>query len=311
MALSITARRGAYAHSDYAATLAEFGTPRQLSASGGSVLERRIGDDRQARDAMGCYPIFSCTEWNALPDDLEVLQRDLVSLVLVSDPMAPVAPEWLSRCFVDLVRPFKDHFVADLSRTPEHFVDAHHRRNARSALRTVEVETNERPYAWAGEWTRLYEELIRHHAITGMRTFSERALSAQLYLPGAVALRALYKGATVAMLVWYVDDEVAYYHLGASSPQGYALKASFGLFWESLRYLAARGVAWVDFGGAAGATFRADDGLARFKRGWSTDTRTAYLCGRVFDAVAYDNLADARGIRARDYFPAYRTGEFV
>jgi Acetyltransferase (GNAT) domain len=300
-----------YAHADYASALADFGSPRWLSACGGWVLERPIRADSAAHDAMGCYPLFCCADWNGLPDDLERLERDLVSLVLVTDPMADLPPAWLARCFGDLARPFKEHYVADLSQAAEQFVDAHHRRNARQALGNVNIEVTESPYLWAAEWTSLYQQLIAHHSITGLPAFSTTSLTAQLKVPGAIAVRARHGDATVAMLVWYVDDDVAYYHLGASSPEGYARKASFGLFWESLAYFADRGIAWLELGSGAGTVASNDDGLSRFKRGWSTGTRTAYLCGRIFDPGAYAALTADSGVESGKYFPAYRTGEFT
>ena len=52
------------------------------------------------------------------------------------------------------------------------------------------------------------------------------------------------------------------------------------------------------------------DGLSQFKRGWSTGTRTAYFCGRIFDHKSYAEIVKAKGIAATTYFPAYRKGEF-
>ena len=51
------------------------------------------------------------------------------------------------------------------------------------------------------------------------------------------------------------------------------------------------------------------DGLSRFKRGWSTGTRTAYFCGRIFDHARYSEIMSVEGGGTTDYFPAYRKGE--
>ena len=51
-------------------------------------------------------------------------------------------------------------------------------------------------------------------------------------------------------------------------------------------------------------------GLREFKRGWSTGTRPAYLCGRILQPQRYAELAEERGPGERSYFPAYRAGEF-
>ena len=103
-----------YGHPSYAASLAEFGTPRRLRRSGGWVLERRIAGT-EARDAMGCYPLFVCQDWRALEADLDELDG-LVSLALVSDPFGDYDEDVLRRCFRDVLVPFKPHFVTDVSR---------------------------------------------------------------------------------------------------------------------------------------------------------------------------------------------------
>ena len=54
----------------------------------------------------------------------------------------------------------------------------------------------------------------------------------------------------------------------------------------------------------------AGNGLAMFKRGWASETRRTYFCGRIFDRAAYETLAKARGLLGVEYFPVYRCGEF-
>ena len=57
-----------YMHPGHAASLAEFGTPRELPRSGGWLLERAI-PGAAARDAMGAYPLFACRDWTSLRAD--------------------------------------------------------------------------------------------------------------------------------------------------------------------------------------------------------------------------------------------------
>jgi hypothetical protein len=112
------------------------------------------------------------------------------------------------------------------------------------------------------------------------------------------------------MLLWYVQDEVGYYHLGAYNEKGYALKVSFGLFWQAIHYFASKGLRWLNLGAGVGATTMIDGGLSRFKRGWATGKRTAYFCGRIFDNATYCEITRTAGCKGTDYFPAYRQGEF-
>jgi hypothetical protein len=133
----------------------------------------------------------------------------------------------------------------------------------------------------------------------------------QLTTPGIVAFRAIWNHQTVGMLLWYVQGNTGYYHLGAYNPQGYQLNASFALFWKAIEYFSARELDWLSLGAGAGARGDANDGLTRFKRGWSTGTRTALFCGRIFDRKKYDEILSLRGTTDTGYFPAYRAGEFV
>ena len=297
-----------YAHPDYAASLSEFGTPRLLPRSGGWILERRI-PGYQERDAIGCYPLFVCPRWSQLHADLDNIRGDLVSLALVTDPFGGYDLEYLRDCFPNRVIPFKEHFVVDLSRPSNATVHKHHQRNARKALQVVDVELCSNPGSFLDEWNELYANVISRHDVSGMVAFSRGSFARQLAVNGLVMFRATHKGKDVGMLLWYVRDRIGYYHLGAYNEDGYRLRASFALFWYALEYFSSQGLGWLNLGAGAGLKSNGD-GLTRFKSGWATGTRTAYLCGRIFDRERYDAILADRKIHVSDYFPAYRKGEF-
>jgi hypothetical protein len=297
----------AYSHPSYAESLREFGTPRLLTESGGMILERQI-PHTEYQDAMGCYPLFCCQNWDRVSADLEQLRNRLVAVSLVADPFGEYAVERLCQCF-DVVREFKQHFIVDLGHRLSQSISAHHRRNVRTALRSVDVERCDPPSEYLTEWIGLYQGLVARHAIRGIPVFSSNVFAEQLRVPGIVLFRALHSGMTVGMTVWFVQEGVAYYHLGASSNRGYQLRASFALFWKALEWFAGSGVALVDLGGVPGLN-ASDDGLFRFKRGWSTVTRPTYFCGRVLDMELYALLVGSRRGAETTYFPAYRDGEF-
>ncbi len=299
-----------YLHARYAESLAEFGTPLELPRSGGWVLRREIPGCGEF-DAMGCYPLFACADWAGLADDLRELDGKLVSLALVTDPFADCGEDELRRCFPDVVFPYKDHFIADLSRPPEKIVSSHHRRNARKALASLEIRRCEDPAEALDRWVALYDVLIERHKIEGMRAFSRDSFAVQLAVAGMTAFEAVHDGQTVGMLLWYVQGDVAYYHLGAHDDVGYRLGSSFGLFWRAIEYFAAQPVRWLSLGAGAGAK-DGDSGLTRFKRGWSTGTRPTYFCGRILHGDLYRRITRQRGTpHTTDYFPAYRAGEFA
>lgn len=296
-------------HGSYAESLFEFGSPLQLWRCQGWLLRRKIPDS-EYHDAMGCYPIFSCVEWSRLREDLEDLCSELVSAVLVTDPFGTYDVADLKESFKDIMIPFKQHFITDLSRPRKTFVSAHHQRNARRALRNLNIEKCSKPAALLDDWTRLYRILVKKHGIKGLAAFSCQSFAKQLMVPGIIAFRAERNAATEGMLLWYVQGDVAYYHLGAYSERGYELGASFALFSYAIDYFVRQGLRWLNLGGGAGVDIGVNSGLSRFKQGWSTGTRTAYFCGRIFDKAKYNEIVEARSARPTNYFPAYRFGEF-
>lgn len=297
-----------YSSEAYARSCAPLAEPQALPRSGGWLLRRAVpGSNRH--DAMGCYPLFACRDWHALPDDLRELPAELLSVALVADPFGNHTPELLATCFPDQLAPLKEHFVTDLREDPASFVSKHHQRYARKALRTLEITRCSDPPEQLDAWCALYGQLTERHGIADLRAFSRAQFDAQLRVPGLHAFQAKQGEQALAMALWMVTGEVAYYHLGASSSQGYEQQASFGLFWVALEYFRAAGLRWAALGGGAGVTAQ-NDGLTRFKAGWATGLRCAYFCGRVINRAGYQALAAGREHGPPGYFPAYRAGEF-
>lgn len=296
-----------YLHHDYACSLQEFGTPRELPLCGGWVLERPI-PGFPYRDAMGCYPLFNCQDWSQLHSDLRSLEDELVSLSLVADPFGHYDEDLLRRCF-DVVIPFKEHYVIDLHRPLNEIIGSRHRKNARRALKKLRIHVIEEPADFIEEWMPLYSNLIKKHNISGISTFSRTAFAKQLSIPGTVVLSAEYQDVTVAADIYFVQRDVVYAHLGAASQTGYDQGAMHALDFYSIEYFTEK-AHWLHLGGGAGVTCGGTDGLSLYKSGWSTETLTAYFCGRIFNQARYEKIVKASGITVTDYFPAYRKGEF-
>lgn len=296
-----------FAHPEYADSFAEFGTPRELPCCGGWIIERPIFGSPH-RDAMGCYPLFMCRDWSRLPADLETVKNGLVALSMVTDPFGNYDVELLRACF-DVVIPFKEHFVADLGKPVNKVVSAHHRYYARKALRDINIDICCEPVRFVDEWTDLYGTLARRFNVGGIRAFSKIAFAKQLNVPGAVMFRALHQGVAVAAHLVYVQDQACYGHLAAINSVGQDLMASYALYWAEIEYFIGK-APWFDWGAGAGVRNDGNDGLAQFKRGWSSDARTSYFCGRIFNRELYEDIAGAAGVTSTDYFPAYRQGEF-
>ncbi len=300
-----------YMHPQYAESLAEFGTPRELPHCEGWILQRQIPGFPDY-DGMGCYPLFACQKWSQLNADLKEIDNDLVSLSLVADPIGAYDHlGYLRRCF-DVMVPFKEHFIVDLHKPIDLAVSKHHRRYAKNSLQKVSVLKVEDPTQLIDEWIDLYSTLIERHNLRGIKAFSRTAFTKQLSIPGTVVFRATNQGTTVGADWYYVQKEAVYGHLAALSADGYRLRASYALLWRAIEHFSANeNVRWLNLGGGAGVGSTANDGLSIFKRGWSTETRTAYFCGQIFDRERYQSILRKKDIPATIYFPAYRKGEFA
>ncbi|MFK8049351.1 MAG: GNAT family N-acetyltransferase [Halioglobus sp.] len=292
-----------YACSAYAESWGEFGIPRHFAKSNGWVLERSIPDST-ARDAMGCYPIFSCGDWSKLHSDIEDLGDELVSLSMIADPFGDYDIAHLRECFPDLLVPYKQHYVIDMHRPIDEIVSRHHRRAAGKAQKKIQSEVCPDPASFLDEWIELHENLVAKHDITGMRAFSRSSFKKQLNTPGLVLLKAKCEKETVGAQLWFQHENVAFGHVLAFSELGYKLGATYALYWFALNYFSDK-VKWCDIGGVAGHKESARDGLGQFKDGWSTGRKTAYLCGRILNRSRYQEL-EKRVNASTDFFPAYR-----
>jgi hypothetical protein len=297
-----------YQHPAYAESLSEFGKPVELPKCEGLFLQRSI-PDFHLFDGMGCYPIFSCMDWEKLPLDMQDLKDNLVTLSLVADPFGNHTPQYLNEIF-DKVIPFKEHLLIDLKQEMVSFIHSHHRRNVKKALTQISVELSSNPEELSGEWIILYKNLIERHNIKGIPAFSEWSLSKQLQVPGITLFRAVYQKETVGIIIWYSQDDKAFYHLGAYNDTGYKLRASFALFWKSIEHFQTQDFRWLSLGAGAGVKNSTSNGLAKFKQGWATESRTVYFCGKVFNQTKYDEILKVKNVSEKVYFPAYRVGEF-
>ena len=291
----------------YIDTLAEYGRALELPSSQGWLLGRRIpGHDDE--DACGAYPLFSCRYWDRLADDLAALEGRLTSCVLVTDPFGDYTQEDLRAAFPDMVRPFKSHYIIDFSTPLEKTVRSRHRTYSRKAMRDYTVALCDEPLRLLERWNRLYGILIERHQVTGMATFSPASFRQQFQLPGLRVFYAEREGVIEGIQLWLCRDDVAYYHLGAYSEAGYTSRVSYALTWSALQWFEAAGTRRADLGGGAGVNDR-EDGLTRFKRGWSNTSQVVYLCGRILDKRRYVALVDGAIIPDTGFFPRYRSVE--
>jgi hypothetical protein len=259
---------------------------------------------------MGCYPLFACRDWSRLGSDVEGLGERLVSLTMVTDPFGEYDEALLRRSFPDLAVPFKQHCVIDLHKPVSDVVSRGHRKEARRALRAVRVHVHPSPAEFLDTWMDLHRHLVARHRIRGIPAFSRAAFAKQLATPGIVVLWAALGDEPVAATLYLLHDGVAYGHVLGCTDAGYKHNALYALIWSGIETL--RGSAqWIDLMGVPGADDAGGQGIRHFKQGWTPETRTAWLCGRILNARRYDELVRVTETARARYFPAYRDGEMT
>jgi len=280
----------------------DFGTPVRLPASGLQLLRRPLGPD--SWDYIGPYPYAMCTDWSALDQDLSTLAiPGAVSLTFVADPFATGTVQKATRGW-DLCRPFKTHYVADLTADWRRSRPKEMRRIARRALETHEMEIVADPAALAGTLWELYQTTVARHRVRGLQALSPATVAKQLAVPGGLLMTARDGAGLAGAMLSFCHGATANLHLMFLDPRAHRQNTSYALIHATLEALEARGLTHANLGGAAGHDDAARDGLARFKAGWTTQTRSALICGKVLDAARYDTLAGDAG--PGGFFPAYR-----
>lgn len=296
-----------YLHPLYAESFAEIGTPVYLPRSGGWLVRRAI-PGTPYDDAMGTYPMFFCENWAALIEDIEALKDVLVSLLLVISPLSNF-PTADFQDYFEICKPYKDHFILDLSSPLRGSISDNKRKLARRALHRLEVHLDTAPSKYLDEWDQLYACLIRRHNIQGLRAFSRQSFAHQLAIPNTHYFRVLQQGRCVGGNLYYVQGDTAYAHLSAFTDEGYAAGAPYAVKWAAIRYFS-RFLKWVNFGGGTAGSKDPRNGLELFKQGWSNITKQAYLCGKILNPGVYAELREKSGSQDSAWFPAYRAGEF-
>jgi hypothetical protein len=297
--MSISHAYHPYRDASYAEAFAEFGDPLQVVPWGTFVLRRAIGEGASA-DACGLYPLLALMPDADISAGRRVLEAaGLVTFVGVTDPFAAPQPAVLAREF-DICYPFKQHAIIDRQIGKPDF-SRHHRQKIRRALRSCLVERlSLRDHV--DRWMELYDELAERQGISGIQRFSRRYFERLAEMPCLGCFAARQDGVIVAMTLWLRSDQVAYFHLGASSALGYDVSASYALIAAAIEEYGDCDI--LNLGGVAGLADD-NDGLSRFKRGFANSSAYAHLCGMILNRQAYDIMA--AGYNEGQYFPIYRS----
>lgn len=292
-----------YLGEGYARSLAEFGEPYALSRSGGWLLRRPLPGDSPGFDLFHPHPYLVCEDWKALPADLQDLDDEIASVAASPDPFGRFSLDDLRLAFPDLVREYKRHFVLD-TESREFALSKDNRRRVQKASQLLQVSACAEPLDYIHDWERIFAHVVGRFGLSGIHAYSSKAFRQQFVLPGfrlwVVRRQDEIVGAASAM----IHGDAAYTHLMAATDEGRQMGASYLLYSAVASDL--KGVVrWIDWGGVPGSSDE-NSGLAAFKRGWSTDIRTTYFCGRIANRGRYDDLVARDAADGAGFFPAYR-----
>lgn len=300
-----------YSSSIYAKSYENVGLLKRLNIGycSGIVLERSI-PHTSYKDICNLYPVHMTTGTDFILDNhhkdkfLQLKDEGIVSICLVSDPMDNIEKHIKYEDLIGFnITPFKDHYVINLQE--ELKLSSNHKRNIKKAnnsgieIRNV-IVTNKNIDYYSYTFNNLYSVLVERHDITGLPNFNNTQLSNQLRVPGTVLFEA-YNLCPVGYMLFYVDGDVVRYHLGCYNEKGYDQCASFLLMYEAIKYFKQLGLKYLVLGGSSGSG--EEDGLDRFKKGWTSHTKKNYLVTKIINTKIYFSLSEGQ---ESNYFPLYR-----
>lgn len=287
-----------YAREDYARSLGHVGRALAVPEWDSHVLVRATpAADRE--DGIGPYPLAVLAGGSDVAAGLARLKAaGLVSVVLVLEDRLRPDMAALEAAF-DFVRPFKSHYIFDRSLGSLAY-GKHHRYEIRRALGRVSV-SEIRLADHLAAWQELYGQLSARHGLGGVHAFPPQHHQRLAELDGVRTFAAFIEDRLAAAHVFVTHAGHAMSHLAASAAEGYANGAAYAV--NDLAVSGLTDCEVINFGGGAGAGDDPNDGLVRFKKGFSNRTAPSYLCGAVLDPDAYRALSAGR---ETGFFPAYR-----
>lgn len=264
-----------------------------------ALLVRQIPGS-EFQDALGCYPLAALQRDSDLLGGLDHLRAaNLVSVALVPNPLIGPSFEDLTAAF-EICRPFKTHYVIDRNKGGIRISETHRRwiRKARRLCTIAPVELSDT----LDDWKVLYAHMGARHEVSDVQDFTPSYFDALTKMPEVSAFAAEHQGRVVAMALWVREGDIAYYHLGASTPEGYETQAMYGVIASAIDHFS--DCRLIHLGGPAGVSDNKRDGLARFKSGFANREVDVYFCGARLNVDRYAALTKNR--TATSFFPAYR-----
>jgi hypothetical protein len=195
-------------------------------------------------------------------------------------------------------------------------MSTNHRRDIRRAMREGVTVTHDEHFGSLAQFHDAYEETMRRNGAATRYFFSFGYFRQLRDMLGSRCRLLQARDADGSALCWVLVlacGNMLQYHLSATPSRAVSRSAIKFVLYKIAVWGAACGYRWLHLGGGLGAT--EDDGLFRFKRGFSADTHEFRVLRLCVDSRAYEELRERRAkwIEAQGgrsdplgHFPAYR-----
>lgn len=280
------------------------GTGLYLENVKGSVLRRKIGTTG-THDVVNPYPVFACSNFANFEDDLTSLRVEGAIALTVRTDAFDEMNVLSTRDIWDWFKPFKTHFITDLTEPWRDTAARNAKRYEKRAREDFEFSLVSSPSEYAADLARLNEIILNRTQINKSAGLSVKTLEKQLNLRGVRLFKAEDSQGPQGLALFMKTDRKAYAYLLGATDEARSKHVIYGLYGYALDALSAE-VDAVDFGGNPGPTDDLSNSVGLFKQLWTNRTATSYICGKIFNPEAYGKLCKDRPALSPNYFPAYR-----
>jgi hypothetical protein len=302
----------AYRSKQYADCFLDLGESYRLANTDSYLIKKPFKDGYY--DLYSPYPILDFHKKQAfshidlISDISSISDGNILAATIITNPLLkweeiPVGDDpWCwSYC-----KKYKTHYYIDFKNDLD--LPTNHKRNIKKALNKLEIRINltKTPDQKAESFTSMYKNLVEKHSISGFADFSDDYFRQLFKVPGILLAEAFCKGSDepCGQITYLLDGDYAYYHLAAYNSQGYANNASFGIMYSMINYFKELGISKLLLGSYPGNIETEDNGLLRFKRGFSNSSRQNFILGKILNKSKYNEFSQGK---SGEFFPLYRS----
>lgn len=268
---------------------------------------RRPIEDTDYHDEVSVYPFY--------PEYRDVFyygtsSKKCISGTYISDPLAK--DHFLYKS--DGYEVYKTHYIVDLQSYDFNKLPENHKRNIKKNDKNVreghstylipEVVAKVDPIA--ADMSYVYQDLVKRHNITGYTNYDLAQFKQLIKVPGTVVFRTtkhltdFHLPSRASYALFYIDKDNVYYHMGFGLEESYKLNANFILMHSAIEFFKRLGLNKLLLGSVPDG---GNDGLRRFKEGFSNESRENYILKHIYNEEVYDRLSKDK---STNMFPAYR-----